>query len=131
MQNNTVIYEILVPCQWNNGVPIRTSHHKEWDKKVLKISGGLTILKPVKGQWKHEGEMYEDRVIPVRIRCTQEQMDKIATMTLEHYEQLAVLTYVVSDSSIIHLATSDQRSKFKHIRNNFTGKEAHDQSSRD
>ena len=44
------LYEILVPTKYgDNEKPIRTKHHKEWDKYVRKISGGLTILTPGKG----------------------------------------------------------------------------------
>lgn len=43
------LYEILVPCQTNQGKPIRTRQHREWDRRVRLITGGLTILPPAKG----------------------------------------------------------------------------------
>lgn len=95
------LWEILVPCQWNTGKPVRTRHHKEWDKRVRSIAGGLTIMKPAKGQWVHEGALFEERMIPVRIACNAKQIVKIAHITLQHYKQLAVMVYQVSDLCLI------------------------------
>lgn len=100
MADDKLMFEILVPCQYNTGKGVRTRHHKEWDKVVRKISGGLTILSPSKGQWVSEGTLYEDRVIPVRIVCTRKQIEKIIDFTASHYKQLAVLAYVVSSEVI-------------------------------
>lgn len=95
------MYEILVPCQWNNGKPVRTRHHKEWDKVVRKISGGLTIMKPAKGQWiSRENLLYEERMIPVRILCNHAEITKIANFTIKHYRQLAILAYEISRNVI-------------------------------
>lgn len=111
------LYEILVPCNWNGGKPVRTRHHREWDKRVKRISGGLTILRPCKGSWVHEGAVYDDRVIPVRIMCTDSEMKDIARITIEHYEQEAVMYYIISDWCLIVPATDAQRGKFLHQRN--------------
>lgn len=117
LSENKALYEILVPCNWNGGNPVRTRHHKEWDKKVRKITGGLTILKPRKGQWVHDGEYYEDRVIPVRIFCTQKQMEQISYITIAHYEQEAVMYYQIAEWCLIQHASPTQKSKFTHQRN--------------
>lgn len=90
------LYEILVPCQYNTGKPIRTRHHREFDKFVRKLSGGLTILTPAKGQWIHRNELYEERVIPVRIYCTSDDLNKIMKFALTHYRQLAIMAYRLS-----------------------------------
>lgn len=95
------LWEILVPCQWNNGKPVRTRHHKEWDKQVRKISDGLTILSPAKGQWVYNGILYEERVIPVRIVCSKEDINKIMDITAKHYRQIAVIAYIISKDVII------------------------------
>ena len=96
------MWEIMVPCQWNNGKPVRTRHHKEWDKKVRKLSGGLTIMMPGKGQWLNkEGELFEERVIPVRIACDRTTIDAIMDITAQHYNQYAILAYKVSDEVLI------------------------------
>lgn len=118
------LYEILVPCQWNDGRPVRTRHHRGWDERVRKIAGGLTILKPGKGQWVHEDDLYEDRVIPVRIFCTQKQIERIGQITIEHYEQEAVMYYQLSDWCLITSASPEQRAKFTHKRNNIAGEVA-------
>ena len=97
------LWEILVPCIWNNLKPVRTRHHREWDKYVRRITGGLTIYKPAVGQWIDDAtnDLYAERVIPVRIYCTKDQIIEIANFTLRHYKQLAVMTYVVSENVMI------------------------------
>ena len=96
------LYEILVPTIYGDTIkPIRTKHHKNWDKGVQKLSGGLTILTPGKGIWIHEGKEYLERVIPVRIMCEAKVMDKIVMFTLKHYRQKAVMYYVLSEECYI------------------------------
>jgi hypothetical protein len=65
---------------------------------VRELSGGLTILSPVKGQWTSQfGELFRERMIPVRICCTREQIQKIMKMTRKFYEQQVVMAYRISD----------------------------------
>lgn len=90
------MWEILVPCYYNSGKPVRTKHHKEWDKVVEKIAGGLTINQSSFGKWNHKGKAYHERMIPVRIACNEEQIKKTAKFTIKHYKQLAVMYYLVS-----------------------------------
>ena len=117
MSKPLFLFEILVPCQWNNGRGVRTRHHKEWDKKIHGLTGGLTIMPVAKGQWVDGGVLYSDRVIPVRIMCTQSQIEDIAEMTIEHYRQLAVMYFKISDAAHIVECTLDQRSKFHAVDN--------------
>lgn len=97
------LWQIMVPCNYNCGKPVRTKHHKEWDKEVRKLTGGLTILPPSKGQWvdPSDGELYVDRVIPVNIIATEDQMNKIASFTIGHYRQEAVMFFKLSDEAHI------------------------------
>ena len=91
------MWEILVPTVYRvSGKPIHTRYHRVWDEKVRKISGGLTVMHPVKGQWVHEDQLHSERMIPVRILATKEQMEEIVTMTIQYYDQLAVLAYRIS-----------------------------------
>ncbi len=108
-----LLWEIMIPCKWNSGRPIHTRHHKAWDKRVRAIAGGLTILSVGLGQWVNtDGEEFLERVIPVRIMCSTDEMRLIADITIEHYEQEAVFFYVVSDNVGPHYATPEQRAKF-------------------
>ena len=101
------MWEILVPTQTNDGKPIRTRQHREWDSRVRRISGGLTILPPAKGQWvAPDGVLFTERMIPVRILCTKNEIYKIVDMTMDFYSQLAVLAYKVSDEVILKHAQS-------------------------
>ena len=95
----------------NDGKPFRTRYHKVWDKKVEAISGGLTILTPGKGTWVNEGQTVRERMIPVRIMCTREQIDQIIELTLEYYDQLAVMAYRVSDEIILRHRTAKKGRK--------------------
>lgn len=99
------MWEILVPTvRMSDGKPYRTRYHRVWDTKVRAISGGLTILSPAKGQWvARDGELFVERMIPVRIMCTEEQIDAIIKMTIKYYDQLAVLAYRLSDNvKLVH-----------------------------
>lgn len=96
------MWEILVPCVMNNR-PVRTRHHKEWDKYVRKLAGGLTIFRPAKGNWFNpgSGELFVERMIPVRIHTTEKNINLIIDFTMNHYKQLAVMAYVVSEKVIL------------------------------
>lgn len=97
------MWEILVPTQRNDGRPIRTRFHRVWDTKVRDITGGLTITPPVKGVWlSKNGDEFRERMIPVRILATREQMVRIVALTKTYYEQLAVLAYCVSSDIIMN-----------------------------
>ncbi len=97
-----ILYEVLVPTIYGDTVkPIKTRHHKEWDKQVQRISGGMTILSPAKGKWIFKGEEFPEKVSPVRIMCSQDDMIKIVKMTLKHYRQKAVMFYVLSNQVFI------------------------------
>ena len=105
----TCRWEILVPTEIRNeaGKFYRTRYHRVWDEKVRAISGGLTIMSPVKGHWKApSGELFIERMIPVRIVATREQIEKIVDMTLDYYDQLAVLCIKVSEEVILKHRTS-------------------------
>lgn len=91
------LYEILVPTQTNKGKPIRTRYHRVWDEKVRQITGGLTVLSPVKGYWTATSEtVYKEKMIPVRIACDPEKIEQIADMTAKYYDQEAVMYYLIS-----------------------------------
>ena len=96
------VWEIFVPTQLNCGKPIRTRQHREWDNRVRRITGGLTILPPAKGQWvSPDGTIFKERMIPVRIVCTRNEIEKIIDITMDFYEQLAVLAYKISSEVIL------------------------------
>ena len=102
MTDKVYMWEILVPTMRRlEGTPYRTRYHRVWDDKVKAITNGLTIYSPVKGVWVSASEdTYRERMIPVRIMATEEQMVKIGEMTKIYYDQLAVLIYRVGDHCI-------------------------------
>lgn len=96
------MWEILVPTKRNDGRPFRTRYHRVWDAKVREISGGLTLMPVVKGQWMDGNVLYHnERMIPVRIIATEQEIDKIIDMTIIYYEQEAVLAYRVADMVLL------------------------------
>src|SRR3989344_7808822 len=91
------LWEILVPNYSNDRVKYSLEYHQRWDEKVREIGGGLTILKPAKGQWLNsEAILFSEEMIPVRVYCDEESIDRIVQLTLDHYQQEAVLAYEVS-----------------------------------
>lgn len=95
------LYEILVPTLMDNK-PIHTRYHRVWDSKVRAISGGLSILPVAHGHWiAPDGALFIERMIPVRIMCTREQIEKIADISAEYYKQQAIFHYKVSDEVVI------------------------------
>lgn len=105
---NKELWEILVPANtFNDGERITLFHHREFDKYVESIAGGLTIMKPVRGMWREEtsDKSFHEPMIPVRILCTEEQLNRIIDFTIKHYRQLAVLAYRISDRVILKRAT--------------------------
>ena len=91
------LWEILVPTVRNDGRPFRLRYHKVWDERVKAVSGGLTIVPPVNGVWvSPEEETFKERMIPVRIMCTRDEIMAIAKMSKEYYEQEAIMVHRVS-----------------------------------
>ena len=99
----TEMWEILVPTVRRvGGRPYRTRFHRVWDAKIREIAGGLTVLRPALGQWvSPTGELFKERMIPVRIAATRAQIDAIVDFTLVYYDQLAVMAYKVSSEVIV------------------------------
>lgn len=95
------LWEILVPTVRNNGRPFHTRFHRVWDKEVMSISGGMTIFDPGKGRWTHRDQTFKERMIPVRIMCTAEEIRKVMDYTMEYYDQIAVMAYRISDNVIL------------------------------
>lgn len=102
MDDKLYMWEIMVPTSRRvEGTPYRTRYHRVWDEKVKAITGVLTIHSPVKGVWiSDDNDTYNEKMIPVRIMSTREQIIEIGEMTKVYYNQLAVLIYKVSDDCI-------------------------------
>jgi hypothetical protein len=95
------LWEILVPASSDED-RFSYDHHKIWDDFVKELSGGLTILKSGKGEWlDRDNKLYKDRVIPVRIACTRQKINRIVKFTIDHYSQEAVMFYKISEEVYI------------------------------
>jgi len=99
------MWEIFVPTERRTepGKYYTTRYHRVWDGKVRAITGGLTVMAPARGQWINPmtGDLFQERMIPVRIMATRDEIEKIVDLTLEYYNQLAVLCYKISDEVIL------------------------------
>ncbi len=95
------IWEILVPTARRDGESFRTRQHREWDAQVRRVSGGLTVLPPARGQWAGPDGLVGERMIPVRISCSEDEINQIADMTAAFYDQDAVMFYYISDKVFI------------------------------
>jgi hypothetical protein len=96
------LWEILVPYKMGRK-NVQVPYHQEWDAKVMAISGGMTIMKLVKGVWMSpvNEKTHKELMIPVRIACSEEQIREIGAMTLIHYKQEAVFITLVSEKTLI------------------------------
>jgi hypothetical protein len=99
------MWEILVPTarRIESGKYFTTRYHRVWDSKVREITGGLTVMAPARGQWVNPvtGELFQERMIPVRIMATRDEIEKVVDLTLKYYDQLAILCYKISDEVIL------------------------------
>ncbi len=96
------LWEIFVPSAFNDGAEVNIEHHRLWDDHVRGIAGGLTILKSAKGVWESpDGTIFREKMIPVRIFCSEVEINEISDFTMQHYDQHAVMAYRVSDHVII------------------------------
>jgi hypothetical protein len=99
------MWEILVPTErrLHPGKYYTTRFHRVWDGKVRAITGGLTVMAPARGQWTNPstGQLFKERMIPVRVMATREEMERVVDLTLEYYDQLAILCYKISDEVIL------------------------------
>ncbi len=99
------MWEILVPTVRRSepGKFYTTRYHRVWDGMVRDITGGLTVMAPARGQWINPttGELFKERMIPVRIMATRDEIEKVIDLTLKYYDQVAVLCYKISDEVIL------------------------------
>lgn len=86
----------------NEGEEISVDRHRNWDEQVRFIAGGLTIMRSAVGNWvSPNGDLFVERMIPCRVHCSRNTIEKIIQLTLEFYEQEAVLAYKISDEVIL------------------------------
>lgn len=99
----TPLWEILVPTASNAGRPFTTRQHRQWDAHIKNVAGGMTLIQPVRGSWIEptSGEEFTERMIPVRIMCTREQIINICKETARFYDQHAVLATLVASETVL------------------------------
>ena len=61
-------------------------------------------MKSAKGEWvggEEIGVVFREPMIPVRVWATLEQIEEIAKVTMEHYDQKAVMYYRLAEKVFI------------------------------
>lgn len=102
---------ILVPTMINDK-PVKTRFHRVWDKRVRALSGGLTILTPARGNWIcNEGKLYDERMLPVMIFCTKQDINEISDFTAAYYKQKAIMFFKLSNA--VSIIDYDDKGKRK------------------
>jgi hypothetical protein len=100
--HNIPVWVIYVPTHSNKKRKYSIAYHQRWDAKVREITGGLTIGKSVKGHWiSPDGETFVENMIPVQICCDTEQIVTISDMTAQHYNQKAVMFFMLTKNVVI------------------------------
>jgi len=95
------LWEMYVPVTDNRGVVFPGGHVKRFFKYVLKMSGGSTENPWSSGKWIHEGQLYNDRIVPVYFFATAEQAERLAKFAVKLFKQKVVVYFLVSDR--VHL----------------------------
>lgn len=109
----TPLWEILVPATYQlrdevmhthaRTVEYPLAHHKKWDAMVREIAGGLTVYRSAHGEWvSPTREVFTEKMIPVRVACTEAQLQEILKITVEHYEQEAVMAYKIAAEVVMY-----------------------------
>lgn len=98
-----LMWELLVPTRGNDGTPFTRRHHRHFDNYIKDISGGLTLVSPVRGDWVDPSSNveYTERMIPVRALCTRHEIVEIAKEAARWYDQIAVLATLVSVETVV------------------------------
>ncbi|MBI3985949.1 MAG: hypothetical protein HY343_03465 [Lentisphaerae bacterium] len=66
-------FEILLPLYYNDGRPIEAERFAETDDELLEDFGATTReTVAVRGRWKYQSTVYEDRLIRVRVDVADE-----------------------------------------------------------
>ena len=107
------VWEILVPESDRSGHRFPLRVHNEWDAKCREFTGGgMTIMSVAKGEWVRPGPpgardpclgpgIVREAMIPVMLMADRTTMDRIARFTMDHYDQDAVLYYLISEDAFM------------------------------
>jgi hypothetical protein len=66
------------------------------------LAGGLTIFRSATGEWVNQsGTIFREKMIPVRVACSEEAIRRIIDFTIQHYDQEAVMAHRLSEQVLI------------------------------
>lgn len=98
----TGVWRIMVPEKDNCGRRFSARENLAWEDAVINISGGWTIQPLATGAWTdgEEDTVQIERMKPVDIICTDEQIKQIVNLTGHRFRQKVVLAYKISEHII-------------------------------
>jgi hypothetical protein len=91
------LHEILIPVKSNSGKTFSRKDNRQFADYVVSLAGGLSQGAPLSGQWADNGKIYRESMRPLRIACSARTMAKIARKAREHFRQLSIMYYTVSN----------------------------------
>ena len=111
-----MLWEILVPTTSNDGRKYLVEYHRQWDRLVEQLAGGLTIHPIARGVWVsassgENAQVFREHMIPVRIACTEAVIRRIMKLTLAYYDQQAIMAYQVSTRCLLLRAPRKKKRK--------------------
>lgn len=98
------LYAIYRPMDRNSRMPFPEAHHKAWERELVGLLGGLTLLPVGRGLWKpHKNSslQFDEPMQQVNILCDEYQLRRIVRYTMHHYDQLAVFVFKLADEVAI------------------------------
>lgn len=58
-------------------------------------------MAPLKGEWVSD-QLFRERMIPVRLYCTEDQIRAVAKFAKKYYDQQVILYYKISDEVVFY-----------------------------
>ncbi|GGT56367.1 hypothetical protein GCM10010207_65350 [Streptomyces atratus] len=103
-----------MPTVSNTGCPFSVRHHRQWDAMVKQLAGGMTLIQLIRGSWVDpvSQEDFAERMIPVRIMCTSEQIVGICKETARFYDEFSVLATLVATEPVLVKPPARQQARF-------------------
>lgn len=94
------LYEILIPVANNDGKEFPEKYRQAFIDFIGILVGGVTVYPVVDGQW-YEGEnRYAEKMIPVRINCTDKEIDAIAWEAKKTFEQKKIFVATIGTAEL-------------------------------
>jgi hypothetical protein len=100
----TCLWEIFIPKNHNKEMIYGVSHHREWNRKVTKETN-VILLSSSSYKEKScptiEEPFFSEEMLLLRVYCTQEELDRILDITVDHYDRDKIIAFKISENMIV------------------------------